>query len=106
MSEANDLLVCRRVEDTQGVQDKEAECVSCKAKVYVEGGADQPESKICIHCAAKDHPSLVLFVELRPDEFGARSIPKTVREVYEADGGKWHKHGVWHNQKWVFERME
>ena len=102
----SDILVCRRVEDNPAVSLPLAECKVCRARVFVEGGVEQPEQKVCIHCAAKSHANLVLFVELPPDEYGHRSTAVTLQQVYEKDDGQWHKSGVWHNQKWVLARQE
>ncbi len=99
----SDVIVCRRVEDTPGLE-AQADCADCGAKVWVEGGVEQPEKKVCIHCAYKTTPDLVLFVELPPDEYGNRSMAKSLREIYEK--ADWHKTGRWHNQKWVLARQE
>lgn len=101
-----DILVCRRVEDNPGITMPLDECSKCRAKVFVEGEPNQPEKKVCIHCAVTEYPQTVLFVELPPDEFGARSLAVGIQEVYAKDNGQWHKGGVWHNQKWVLARQE
>ena len=95
-------LVCRRVEDTDGTGTApRGACPECGKEIYIAG---EPEPNICIHCVVKTQPGLVLFVALPPDEFGGRSLAKSVAEVYARDGGEWHKHGIWYNQKDVLNQ--
>ena len=103
------IAVCRRDEDTEYDRRFDgtiSECQQCQKEILVEKGLESEEVKICIHCAAKYNPEIVLFVELPPDEYGCRSIAVGLKEVYEKDNFEWHKNGVWHNQKWVLARQE
>lgn len=113
MSEATPII-CRRVEDFPTDRDianynggnptTEANCEKCSKPVFVENGLEEnPDPLICIHCADSN---AVIFVELPPDEFGCRSLSVTVAQVREKDEGEWHKHGIWHDQRWVLQNQE
>ncbi len=103
----DEIFVCRRVSDNAAFAAASAQdnCDTCGEPVFVEKGLGEGR-KVCIHCAVKSHRQLCLFVELPPDEFGHSSLAKGITEVYAKDDGEWHKHGLWHNQKWVLARQE
>ena len=93
------VAVSHRVEDSPKQKLPQTPCTKCGNLVYVEGG---PEGiVVCIHCA---DPNEVVFVELPPDEYGRRSMAKSVAEVLAK--GDWHKEGTWHSQQWALSNIE
>lgn len=83
----------------------EHSCSKCKCPIRLEvKPQEETEELVCIQCA---EPLAVVFVELPPDEWGCRSISKTVQEVREHNGGDWLKNGgIWHCQEYVLANQE
>jgi hypothetical protein len=75
-------------------------------QICVEPGLENENPKICIHCCVVHHPNTVLFVDLPPDDFGPRSLAKSIHQVYHKDNGDWHKHGAWHDQRITLARQQ
>ena len=103
-----DIVVCRKFDDCNRSElahkGRRQLCSSCDAYLYVEPELRGDVYK-CIYCAAKEHPNMVLFVELEPDEYGSRSMAKGIQEILEAKNGEWHKTGIWHNQKTILSQQ-
>ncbi len=94
-------VICRLVEDDPYWKGYEnGTCGKCQQPIFVEQGISAELPKICIHCA---EPNAVIFVSLPPDEFGGRSMAKSVGEVLAAGEGNWHKNGEWHSAQWALK---
>lgn len=102
------MFVCRRIEDhptlthARLMVHPKGTCGRCQKLVYLDAKVSEPP--ICIHCCNEEAPGEVIFVELEPDEFGRRSMGKSVAEVMAR--GDWHKTGAWLSQQNALSNIE